>query len=41
VVADQSAFESKKGLVTLALEIFREDGLQQVVVKMAPTLIRK
>ena len=41
VVADQSAFASKEGLVDLALEIFREDGLQQVVVKMAPSLIRK
>lgn len=41
VVADQSAFASEEGLVDLALEIFREDGLQQVIVKMAPTLIRK
>jgi uncharacterized protein (TIGR02268 family) len=41
VVADQSAFESKEGLVDLALEIFREDGLQQVVVRVEHTLIRR
>jgi uncharacterized protein (TIGR02268 family) len=41
VVADQSAFESKEGLVDLALEIFREDGLQQVVVMLAHTLVRQ
>jgi len=41
VVADQSAFESKEGLVNLALEIFREDGELQVVVNLDPTLIRK
>lgn len=41
VVADQSAFESKEGLVDLALEIFREDGELQVVVNLDHTLIRK
>ena len=41
VVADESAFTSKKGLVDLALEIFREDGLQQVIVRMDHTLIRQ
>jgi len=41
VVADQSAFESKEGLVDLALEIFREDGLQQVAVRVEHTLLRK
>jgi hypothetical protein len=41
VVADESAFTSKEGLVDLALEIFRQDGLQQVVVVMDHTLIRK
>jgi hypothetical protein len=39
VVADESAFASKGGLVDLALEIFRQDGLQQVVVGMDHTLI--
>lgn len=41
VVADQSAFESKEGLVDLALEIFREDGLQQVAVRVERKLLRK
>lgn len=41
VVADQRAFTSKKGIVNLALEIFREDGLQQVMVNLDHTLIRK
>jgi uncharacterized protein (TIGR02268 family) len=41
VVADQSAFESKEGLVDLALEIFREDGVLQVLVKLDQKLIRK
>jgi uncharacterized protein (TIGR02268 family) len=41
VVADQSAFESKEGLVDLALAIFREDGQLQVVVNLDHTLIRK
>jgi uncharacterized protein (TIGR02268 family) len=40
VVADQSAFASKEGLVDLALEIFREDGLQQVAVILDHTLIQ-
>jgi uncharacterized protein (TIGR02268 family) len=41
VVADQSAFESKEGLVDLVLEIFREDGNLQVQVNLDHTLIRK
>lgn len=41
VVADESAFKSKEGLVNLALEIFREDGLMQVLVNLDHTLIRK
>ncbi|WP_257460370.1 DUF2381 family protein [Archangium lipolyticum] len=41
VVADKSAFESKAGLVDLFLEIYREDGLQQVTVMLDHTLIRK
>jgi len=41
VVADQSAFESKEGLEDLALEIFREDGLRQVAVRMERRLLRK
>jgi len=41
VVADQSAFSLKEGIVDLALEIFREDGLQQVLVMMDHRLIRK
>lgn len=41
VVADQSAFESKEGLVDLFLEIFREDGLLQVTVMLDHTLIRE
>ncbi|WP_375766123.1 DUF2381 family protein [Archangium gephyra] len=41
VVADQRAFESKEGLVNLALEIFREDGNLQVLVNLDHTLIRK
>jgi uncharacterized protein (TIGR02268 family) len=41
VVADQSAFAGKEGLVDLALEIFREDGLQQVVVMLDHTLVHK
>jgi hypothetical protein len=41
VVADKSAFESKEGgLVDLALQIFRGDGLLQVAVPMDRTLIR-
>lgn len=32
VVVDKSAFESEQGLTELTLEIFRSDGLQQVVV---------
>jgi uncharacterized protein (TIGR02268 family) len=41
VVVDQSAFESKEGLRDLALEIFRQDGLRQVVVNVHHTLVRK
>jgi hypothetical protein len=41
VVADESAFTSKEGLRDLALEIFREDGLRQVIVNLDHTLIRK
>lgn len=41
VVADQGAFDSKEGLVDLALEIFRDDGVQQVVVMLDHGLIRK
>jgi uncharacterized protein (TIGR02268 family) len=41
VVADKSAFESKeRGLVDLALQLFRGDGLLQVAVPMDHTLIR-
>jgi uncharacterized protein (TIGR02268 family) len=41
VVVDRSAFESKEGLRDLALEIFRQDGLRQVVVNVHHTLVRK
>jgi uncharacterized protein (TIGR02268 family) len=41
VVMDQSAFESKEGLRDLALEIFRQDGLRQVVVNVDHRLVRK
>ncbi|WP_309896368.1 DUF2381 family protein [Archangium sp.] len=41
VVADQRAFESTEGLADLTLEIFREDGLQEVTVLVDHTLIRK
>jgi uncharacterized protein (TIGR02268 family) len=41
VVADASAFTSKEGLVDLALEIFRQDGFQQVIVGLDHTLIRR
>ncbi|KFA94307.1 DUF2381 family protein [Archangium violaceum] len=41
VVADESAFTTKEGLVNLALEIFREDGLMEVLVNLDHTLIRK
>jgi hypothetical protein len=41
VVAARRAFESKEGLVDLTLEIFREDGLQQVVVMLDRTLVQK
>jgi uncharacterized protein (TIGR02268 family) len=42
VVVDKSAFESKEGqLVDLALQIFRGDGLLQVMVRMDHTLIRQ
>jgi uncharacterized protein (TIGR02268 family) len=41
VVVDQSAFESKAGLRDLALEIFRQDGLRQVIVNLDHALVRK
>lgn len=41
VVADESAFMTKEGLINLALEIFREDGLMEVLVNLDHTLIRK
>ncbi|MCY1076806.1 DUF2381 family protein [Archangium lansingense] len=41
VVADESAFMTKEGLVNLALEIFREDGLMEVLVNLDHALIRK
>lgn len=42
VVVDESAFKTDEGqLVALALQIFRGDGLLQVMVRMDPTLIRK
>ncbi|MBN1207673.1 MAG: DUF2381 family protein [Myxococcaceae bacterium] len=41
VVIDQDAFESKEGLRDLALEIFRQDGLRQVLVNVDHRLIRK
>jgi uncharacterized protein (TIGR02268 family) len=41
VVVDQSAFASEQGLVDLTLEIFRNDGLQQVVVLLDHRLIRE
>lgn len=41
VVMDQSAFESKGRLRDLVLEIFRQDGLRQVLVNVDHRLIRK
>ena len=41
VVADKSAFEKDGQLVDLALQIFRADGNQQVMVRMDRTLIRQ
>ncbi len=41
VVVDHSAFESKEGLRDLALEIFRQDGLRQVIVNLDHALVRK
>jgi uncharacterized protein (TIGR02268 family) len=41
VVADKSAFEKEGQLVDLALQIFRGDGLLQLMVRMDHTLIRK
>jgi uncharacterized protein (TIGR02268 family) len=41
VVVDRSAFESKEGLRDLALEIFRQDGLRQVIVNLDHALVRK
>jgi uncharacterized protein (TIGR02268 family) len=41
VVAHRDAFESKEGLRDLALEIFREDGVRQVIVNLDHALIRQ
>lgn len=41
VVVDQSSFASQQGLVDLTLEIFRNDGLQQVVVLLDHRLVRE
>jgi uncharacterized protein (TIGR02268 family) len=41
VVADRRAFESKEGLRDLALEIFRQDGLREVIVNLDHALVRK
>ena len=41
VVMDQSAFESKAGLRDLALEIFRQDGLRQVLVNVDHRIVRR
>ncbi|MFP2932501.1 DUF2381 family protein [Pyxidicoccus sp. 3LG] len=42
VIADKSAFETEEGQLTdLALQIFRGDGLMQLMVTMEHTLIRK
>ncbi|WP_224362066.1 DUF2381 family protein [Hyalangium versicolor] len=41
VVVDRSAFEKDGQLVDLALQIFRADGNQQVMVRMDRTLIRQ
>lgn len=41
VVADKSAFEKDGQFVDLALQIFRSDGNQQVMVRMDRTLIRQ
>ena len=41
VVADKSAFESEQGMVSLVLEIFRDDGLQQLAVSLDPLLVRE
>ncbi|GMU11277.1 hypothetical protein ASNO1_75310 [Corallococcus caeni] len=42
VVVDKSAFEDKDGQLTdLALQIFRDDGLLQVLVAMDHTLLRQ
>ncbi|RYZ15961.1 MAG: DUF2381 family protein, partial [Myxococcaceae bacterium] len=41
VVADKRAFEKNGQLVDLALQIFRSDGNQQVLVRMDRTLVRQ
>ncbi|MBN9682699.1 MULTISPECIES: DUF2381 family protein [unclassified Corallococcus] len=41
VVADKRAFEKNGRLVDLALQIFRSDGNQQVLVRMDRTLVRQ
>jgi hypothetical protein len=40
-VADKSAFESEQGMVSLMLEIFRDDGLQQLAVSLDHRLVRE
>ena len=41
VVVDRSAFVSAEGMVSLVLEIFRDDGLQQLAVSLDPRLVRE
>ncbi|WPB77245.1 DUF2381 family protein [Archangium violaceum] len=41
VVVDKSAFVSEKGMVGLVLEIFRDDGLQQLAVSLDPQLVQE
>ncbi|HYO58039.1 DUF2381 family protein [Archangium sp.] len=41
VVVDKSAFVSEKGMVSLVLEIFRDDGLQQLSVLLDPRLVQE
>jgi uncharacterized protein (TIGR02268 family) len=41
VVADKSAFVSEQGLVDLTLEVFRNDGYQQLMVLLDHRLIRE
>jgi len=39
VVTDKRAFDSKEGPVSLVLELFRHDGLQQAVVYLDPQIL--